>query len=121
MAIVHVDSPEVACFSPCDDLPTTNSEINALGFPGWHTVADRLAVASGRVVQVRPVGGVTQISTSAPVRGGMSGGPILTTDGKVVGVVLRDSSSPLTPNGGNHIRHIVEVAKEPIQTPLRII
>lgn len=115
MALVHIASLGVTCFSPSADPLVANTEINALGFPSWNTVADRLAIASGRVIQVRPVRGVTEISTSAHVRGGMSGGPLLTSDGKVVGVILRDSSSPLTPNGGNHIRHISDVANEPIQ------
>ena len=64
-------------------------DIIALGYPLTRLLGDSLKMGRGSVSSAVGLGGdVTQMQIDAPVHPGNSGGPVLSMDGKVVGVVV---------------------------------
>ncbi|HEX9940015.1 MAG TPA: serine protease [Longimicrobium sp.] len=55
------------------------------GFPNYR-VGDTGTIVPGLVVGFRTISGIRRILTNAPIIGGVSGGPVLDADGKVIGI-----------------------------------
>jgi hypothetical protein len=109
----HVDLAVLECQAPtaaalCSGTKDTQGgdQLRIVGFPNWHTIADKISVAPTKTVQTKIEGGLWHILTSGEVRGGNSGGPFLSEEGYVAGVVLWDRDGPVAPNGGLSISHI---------------
>lgn len=62
------------------DAPTTGEQVTAIGYPGGGPLVQR----GGQVVTVDP----EQARVDLAVQAGMSGGPLLDADGRVVGVLV---------------------------------
>jgi hypothetical protein len=102
---VHTDTGE---FIPCPaqqlrlDFPKEGDRLIALGYEmgewtfddrGVHTLSQTFTASTGFVAAVHPTGRDKVVmptpcfQTSAPFRSGMSGGPVIAEDGRVLGVV----------------------------------
>ena len=65
-----------------------NSDITAVGFP-YAGLLGGLNVTRGSVSSLKGLGGdATTMQITAPIQSGNSGGPLLSSDGEVVGVVV---------------------------------
>ncbi|MDQ2091373.1 S1C family serine protease [Marimonas arenosa] len=89
LAIVKTFKPDnktVAVFSPSP--AKLNSDVTAIGYP-YFGILGGLNVTRGSVSSLKGLGGdATTMQISAPVQTGNSGGPLLGSDGEVVGVVV---------------------------------
>ncbi|MFL6233733.1 MAG: reverse transcriptase domain-containing protein [Thermoanaerobaculia bacterium] len=107
-----VQSPQAslrAVLCQAADEPSPRDPVTVVGFPNWNTIADELSITTSNVSQLRTISGVRYILTNASIRTGNSGGPLLDSRGKVVGVALYNSESSIAPNGGIAIRHIKDL------------
>lgn len=80
------DNKDVAIFSANPAM--LNSDVTVVGYP-YAGVLSGLNVTRGAVSSLKGLGGkATTMQISAPVQSGNSGGPLLASDGEVVGVVV---------------------------------
>lgn len=89
LALLRTSMPRgrsVATFSP--GPPRLNSDVTVAGYP-YAGVLGGLNITRGAVSALSGIGGdETQIQITAPVQSGNSGGPLVASDGEVVGVVV---------------------------------
>ncbi|WP_299859070.1 S1C family serine protease [uncultured Roseobacter sp.] len=89
LALLKVEASEltsVAVFSATS--AKLNSDITVVGYP-YAGLLGGLNVTRGSVSSLKGLGGeITTMQISAPVQSGNSGGPLLSSDGEVVGVVV---------------------------------
>jgi RNA-directed DNA polymerase len=109
----HVDLAVLDCQAPTSASLCTESQgtqhgdkIRLVGFPKWHSIADKMSVQRAQTVQIKVVSAIQHIITDGTVLGGGSGGPILSEGGRVIGVALWDGTNPIAQNGGVSISHI---------------
>jgi RNA-directed DNA polymerase len=86
-------------------------QVVVCGFPSWRHHGDSGVYASADVVQVKTLHGMSVASVSHPLLSGASGGPILSGDNRVVGIITRNKDDDVLPNGCVHIDHVAEAAK----------
>ncbi len=70
------------------NAPSVTDVITAAGYPSW-APGDRLNVRSGTVSLLPVKSGVQLVEVTQQLTQGMSGGPVLNTDGDVVGIVYK--------------------------------
>jgi len=86
VALIKLPGRGHACLPAAgDSLPSIGSEVFAIGAPAGEEFA--FSVTKGIVSAVRQFDRFSYIQTDASLNPGNSGGPILTPDGQVVGVV----------------------------------
>lgn len=115
LAILYTTAPHIASLKRADRQVKTGEPLTVIGFPGWHTIADKIFRDNGLTSQTKTISGLEYIMTNRTIREGNSGGPILDENGLVIGVVVYGSEGVLAPNSGIDIRHIDEVRVEPKQ------
>ncbi|MCB9665763.1 MAG: trypsin-like peptidase domain-containing protein [Alphaproteobacteria bacterium] len=70
-----------------------DGEVTLVGFPGDHALERRAGTVTGRVVRALPGSAARELLlVDAPVARGMSGGPALDAQGRLVGIVQAGSS-----------------------------
>lgn len=100
-------------------VPTNQGEaLRVVGFPKWRS-GDPPADATGLFLQPKRQSLIDYLLTNLPIREGISGGPVLNQDGKVVGVAHCDANNPTLPNSAVCIKHLGQVvAGPPTRVPL---
>ena len=88
LALLQIDSSErfdsIGVGDP--DGARVGDEVLALGFPLADRIGNSLTVTRGIISSTRVVDGVDLLQTDAAVNPGNSGGPLVNTEGEVVGV-----------------------------------
>ena len=118
LAIIDTDAIHGASVTISERLVTAGDEITIAGFPNWFSPADGMELQSVKVTQTKVVHGRSYILTSANVREGASGGPMLDSFGAVVGVALAGPGAPISPNGGLAISHLKDLLEKSVKSPL---
>jgi hypothetical protein len=90
-------------------------QVQVSGFPSWKTLADKLMRAETMIVQEKILSGSSLASVAYPLLSGASGGPVSGIDGRVVGVIIGNSSHLVMPNGVISIGHIDRVSAQPFK------
>ena len=85
LAIIKVDGKDLPFLKLRVALPKVGEKVFAIGSPGGLTNT----LSDGLVSGLRRNSGITEIQTSAPITHGSSGGPLLSSDGAVVGVTTK--------------------------------
>ena len=85
LAIIKVDGKDLPFLKLRVALPKVGEKVYAIGSP--HDLTNTLS--DGLVSGLRRDSGITEIQTSAPITHGSSGGPLLSSDGAVVGVTTK--------------------------------
>jgi hypothetical protein len=96
-------------------VPFKDSQVQVAGFPSWKTLADKLMRAETTVVQEKVVSGCSLASVAYSLLSGASGGPVSSTDGRVVGVIIGNSSHLVVPNAVISIGHIDRIMTQPFK------
>jgi RNA-directed DNA polymerase len=115
LAVLESSAPTLAALCRDTKGPQARDRVWIAGFPNWHFVADKLLVEPADVVQMIYVKGLNYVLTNGNIRGGNSGGPFISRDGYVIGVVLGDYHHPVAPEGGLTIDHVDLAAAAPLQ------
>lgn len=93
LAIAHIDIPlEKGLDARTAPELEWNERVFVAGFPNFKLGATP-HVAEGRIVAFRNVSSITRAMLSTPIVFGMSGGPVLDSQSKVVGVAVTGASS----------------------------
>ena len=85
LAIIKVDGKDLPFLKLRVGLPKVGEKVYAIGSPRGLTNT----LSDGLVSGLRRDSGITEIQTSAPITHGSSGGPLLSSDGVVVGVTTK--------------------------------
>ena len=115
IAIVQSEMEHLASLRPSLHKVQAGDSIVVVGYPQWHSIADKLFYFECSATQARTISGVDYVTTTATIRTGNSGGPILDNEGRVLGIAVYDSSGHIAPNGGVSIKHVEDVQRERIQ------
>lgn len=68
--------------------PYLNEKVTVYGYPLVSLLGDNLSATSGSVSSLTGIkGDITQFTITAPIQPGNSGGPILSSDGALLGIV----------------------------------
>ena len=94
------EAKSVAVFSASPAM--LNSDVTAVGFP-YAGLLGGINVTRGAISSLKGLGGnANTFQISAPVQSGNSGGPVLASDGEVVGVVVSKlDATVMAKNGGD--------------------
>lgn len=106
LAIVLSDAPQSLGFLKVDEPPMPGDDVTLAGFPSWFSPDDQLFISKACVTQLKNAGAESYILIDRDVRGGNSGGPLLSRTGNLIGVAMYDGSSPIAPNGILSAKHI---------------
>jgi RNA-directed DNA polymerase len=88
LAVLSLDSPiGPALVLDKDYRPKVGDQVNVLGFPNYQ-VGDSGYFISQRIAGLRPASGVLRALVDGPIAAGMSGGPVLDSEAKVIGVIV---------------------------------
>jgi RNA-directed DNA polymerase len=79
------------------------------GFPQWNSAADEPDHVSQTVRQVKTVSMVSLFSINANLHGGLSGAPVLDTQGHVIGVVAYGNDGAILANSAVDLEHLDRV------------
>lgn len=85
-----LDWPERTMLALIPDIgyePQIGDTLHPAGFPG-HTPGDSGHFYHQRVVAIRKASGHQRVIVDGPIAGGMSGGPVVAPDGRMIGVVV---------------------------------
>lgn len=85
LALVRIIGTEFPCLELADADPGVGSDIVAIGNPGGEALSQ--TVTRGIVSGIRMVDELPIVQTDAAINAGNSGGPLVDTNGKVVGIV----------------------------------
>jgi len=85
---------------------SSGDTMTLVGYPNWHSTADRTLIAPATVVQSKVVSTVHFSSVSYPLLSGASGAPALNAAGEVSGVITNSSTHSTIPNAFVAIKHI---------------
>lgn len=89
LAILKSDAPIFASLGHCEVPAGTGDAVTLAGFPNWSNPSDSLMVVGAKVTQTRLLDGTDFILIDAQIRGGNSGGPVLSESGAVLGCGFR--------------------------------
>lgn len=117
MIILHTAARGVAGLRVSEVGAEVGASVTFAGYPQWSSEKDVLFVAPGRITQLKSGGSYDYILTSAQIREGGSGGPVLDQAGSVLGVAVHNGTSPIAPDGALSIRHLDAVKRAP-KSPL---
>jgi RNA-directed DNA polymerase len=106
LAVLETPAPTVAALLRDTRDLQVRDKLWIVGFPNWFSVNDQLLIERTDVVQTKHLAGLLHILTKGNVRSGNSGGPFLSKEGYVSGVVLFDNEYSAAPHGGLAIDHI---------------
>lgn len=67
--------------------PFIGAHVNVAGFPNYQ-IGDTLYFTGQRIASIRPASGYRRPLVDGPIAAGMSGGPVVDSEGKVIGVVV---------------------------------
>jgi len=86
LAILRIDA-EKLYYLEASERPILNyhNDITLAGFPNYF-LGHKPYIAPGKVVSARRIHGIDMITINTPIEYGNSGGPVLDSSGKVVGV-----------------------------------
>jgi serine protease Do len=102
------DSKRVAVFSASPAM--LNSDVTAVGFP-YAGLLGGINVTRGSISSLKGLGGDSNtFQITAPVQSGNSGGPVLASDGEVVGVVVSKLDATLMAQKGGDVPQNVNFA-----------
>ncbi len=102
------DSKSVAVFSASPAM--LNSDVTAVGFP-YAGLLGGINVTRGSISSLKGLGGDSNtFQITAPVQSGNSGGPVLASDGEVVGVVVSKLDATLMAQKGGDVPQNVNFA-----------
>jgi hypothetical protein len=101
--------------------------VTVAGFPNYR-IGDSGHVAPGIITGFRPVSGIHRMLTNALIVSGTSGGPVLSRDGKVIGVAVTGAdqiiSAPQTENHGiipiDALNYLGSSGPSPTKLPVKV-
>lgn len=109
LAVLPAPSTDVAGLNISSNSPQPGEEVWVVGSPeGLHG-----SVSNGVVSAVRSVEGLDYLQISAPISSGSSGGPILDSQGNVIGVVVSYLSNGQNLNFGVHADRLSALINSP--------
>jgi S1-C subfamily serine protease len=117
LTVLDTEAPFFGVLHPSTSDVKAGDPVRVAGYPAWNTSGDRIWVATSRVAQLKTVGGISYIVTDAFIRGGTSGGPILSEDGCALGVIVYDMKNPSTPAAGINIKHLRDLRDTSVRRP----
>jgi RNA-directed DNA polymerase len=86
--------------------PKQQDPILLVGYPNWHSLADRSLMSEWPIVQTKVISGLRYSSVGYPLLSGASGAPVLNVAGQVVGVVVHSAGNSTLPNAFVSIAHV---------------
>ena len=89
---IHDLQPNTALSAQFDQPLDLMQHVFVCGYPNYRT-GDSGILTPGLVVGTRPVSGITRLLTNAPIVRGMSGGPAIGTNNRVIGICTSGSKS----------------------------
>ena len=93
IALIKVDGKGYPYLVPETEMvPVVGTEIYAIGAPFSESLA--FSVTKGVISGLRESEGISYIQTDASLNPGNSGGPLLTSTGKIIGIVSWKISAP---------------------------
>lgn len=102
------ENKSVAVFSASSAM--LNSDVTAVGFP-YAGLLGGINVTRGAISSLKGLGGNSNtFQITAPVQSGNSGGPVLASDGEVVGVVVSKLDATLMAQNGGDVPQNVNFA-----------
>ena len=119
VAIVESCAPAFGALrrAEADAMPVLGSRVTLAGYPVWLSPKDDLLVCHTEVIQTKTAGETTYMLVGAQIRGGNSGGPLLSKEGYAAGIAVYDSESAIAPNGCVAIGHISAALSEAPTSP----
>lgn len=115
LTILETSAPLYSSLRSRAEVLQAGHPVTLAGFPNWNSIADKLYAVGGHIVQTRTVGGLDYVATSLVVHPGLSGGPVLASDGSVAGVIVAGWEHALFPNSALAIRHLPDVTEAPMK------
>jgi len=109
LAIIKIDGKNLPFLKLRVALPKIGEKVFAIGSPRGLTNT----LSDGLVSGLRPNSGITEIQTSAPITHGSSGGPLLSSDGAVVGVTTKGRSGGGDLNFAVPAERVAQLIKNP--------
>jgi len=113
LAVVKVDGKDLPFLKLREALPKAGRKVYAIGCPRGLTNKLNDALVSG----LRRDPGMTLIRISAPISYGSSGGPLLSSDGAVVGVTTSSFSRKRAPGFAVPVERVLRLIKKPTLPP----
>lgn len=109
LLITLATNNSIAALKRSDDETAERGNVWIAGYPEWNNYGDKLLFAPATIEQTRTISMCDYIVTTANIKRGTSGGPILGERRTVIAVVLSDRNHLAYPNGGIRIRHLDDV------------
>jgi len=106
LALISTDAKSNATFRRSQRSTEIGDDAVLVGFPNWHTYGDLPVQIATKVIQAKPISGVTYIGVNYAILSGASGGPVLDYRREVAGVIANGSGHKIMPNSFVSIRHI---------------
>lgn len=107
LAICTVRIPLEAVLVPDDQLPVIGDSFLLAGFPNWEDrPADEARFEHGFVTQTNHVSMVNRFQVGATVQKGNSGGPVVSSDGLLLGIATYGADGVVLPSSAVAIRHL---------------
>lgn len=118
IAVLGSDAPRFAALCHDGSQQQVGAPVTIAGYPTWReSTQDHLLIARGAVIQMKNVKGIEYLLIDQDIRGGNSGGPLLSASGDVVGVCVYGSDSSIAPNSATSIKHIDQVLSQQPTAP----
>lgn len=117
LAILTSPAPLLAGLVRATSTSQMAESVTLAGFPVWHSPGDGLFVTPASITQVKTAGSSQYVLIDKDIRGGNSGGPLLSAGGEVIGIAVYDGTSAVAPNGSLSVHHLDELANEPARLP----
>ncbi len=113
LTILQTDARTHALLRGDEGQTLPGQAVVVLGFPNWHTSADKPLRADALIVQQKTISACKLASVNYPLLSGASGGPVLNAEGWVVGVTVHNATSPVLPNSFLAIEHFASIVGSP--------
>lgn len=110
LAILKTDAAASGALRATAIEPASGDEVRLVGYPNWHSTADRSLNAECTIVQTKVISGLHYSSVGYSLLSGISGAPVLNGDGNVVGTVVNSPRNSTLPNAFLSIAHIPHAA-----------